>query len=83
MGLTVLIKEAKKHSERAAEAMRSGHPEAAENEMKLLSEAFETYNDESTDEAPEEQKDDAEDNDSVDDKGCVGDKPHTGHCVPS
>jgi len=81
--LTYLITEANEHSARAADALEAGQLQAAQDEMAKLATEYEAFCAESTDEAPNEQKDDAEDHKSTDEKGCVGDVPHIGHNVPS
>lgn len=81
MGLTILVKVTQEHSERAAEAMEAGLHEAAQSEMKTISELYEEYCAASTDESPEQQQDDAEEKESTEEKGCVVDEPHAGNCV--
>lgn len=83
LAFRTLVEQASKHCEMADSAIQAGDMDAAQAEMKALSEKYQAFCAESADESPEQQQDNAEEKESTDEKGSVGDSPHIGHCVHS
>lgn len=81
--LKTVIRETNKHSELAKAALKEGRHAESQYQMEKVTHLNQQYCLGLADEAPGEQQDDNEAEDTADDKGCVAEKPHSEHCVPS
>lgn len=81
MSIQELVKASDEHGERAHRFIEAGNFAGAQDEMKALADKYKAFSEQSTEESPEQQEDDAQDKDSTDEKGCVGDAPPGAHCV--